>query len=504
VTLGVYAVCLSNPPPGAAVTEQAQTFSVPAQTSSDQEVSCQTPGQVAVGGGFSASQMLIYRLHPWVVSPPDPTTWWVEVYNPTKGTLPFTAYVECLAASGAQVSVQQGANVLTQPASTATNTASCSQGTFRAGGGFQDAADYAYSSYPSDATSSWEADDYNAQGAGAGVDAFNILVDCLSFAPVGPSSQSCTLAGTIADYPLQTPNSWPFDITAGPDGNLWFTESNGNSIGEITPTGTIAEHPLPHLGSKPIGITTGPDGNLWFTEHDGNRIGRITPQGAIAEFPLPTPGSGPGYITVGPSGTAASTSSLWFTEEDGNRIGRISPTGTIKEFPPLPSPGSAPLGITLGADGNLWFTEFLGTRIGHITPTGTISEDTLPAPGGLPRDITQGADGNLWFTDAARPRIWQMTPSGTFLWYPLPPATASTSKTFAIAPGPDDSLLFTENTTLGLGVTAGGRIGQITATGAITEYPLASAYMDPSGITMGPNCTVWFTEPGGNRIGELT
>jgi len=27
----------------------------------------------------------------------------------------------------------------------------------------------------------------------------------------------------------------PTDITTGPDGNLWFTESNGNRIGQITP-----------------------------------------------------------------------------------------------------------------------------------------------------------------------------------------------------------------------------------------------------------------------------
>ena len=32
-------------------------------------------------------------------------------------------------------------------------------------------------------------------------------------------------------------------------------------------------------GSSPLGITAGPDGNLWFTEHSGNAIGRITPGG---------------------------------------------------------------------------------------------------------------------------------------------------------------------------------------------------------------------------------
>ena len=38
-------------------------------------------------------------------------------------------------------------------------------------------------------------------------------------------------------------------------------------------------------GSAPSGITAGPDGNLWFTEFDGSRIGRITPAGVASEFP---------------------------------------------------------------------------------------------------------------------------------------------------------------------------------------------------------------------------
>ena len=35
----------------------------------------------------------------------------------------------------------------------------------------------------------------------------------------------------------------------------------------------------------PSGITAGPDGNLWFTEAAAT-IGRITPAGTVTEFPL--------------------------------------------------------------------------------------------------------------------------------------------------------------------------------------------------------------------------
>jgi len=39
---------------------------------------------------------------------------------------------------------------------------------------------------------------------------------------------------------------------------------------------TISEFPLPSASSAPYGITAGSDGNLWFTQINANKIGRIT------------------------------------------------------------------------------------------------------------------------------------------------------------------------------------------------------------------------------------
>jgi len=82
--------------------------------------------------------------------------------------------------------------------------------------------------------------------------------------------------GTVTEFPTPTTDSAPWGIAAGPDGNLWFTETNGNKIGRITTSGTITEFPLPTAGSGPSDIAAGPDGNLWFTEGAG-KIGRIKP-----------------------------------------------------------------------------------------------------------------------------------------------------------------------------------------------------------------------------------
>src|SRR5919204_3556093 len=75
---------------------------------------------------------------------------------------------------------------------------------------------------------------------------------------------------SVTEFPLPHPESRPYSIVAGPDGNLWFTESQGNAIGRITPSGDIHEFPLPTPDSGPYGITVGSDGNLWFTERFAN------------------------------------------------------------------------------------------------------------------------------------------------------------------------------------------------------------------------------------------
>ena len=126
------------------------------------------------------------------------------------------------------------------------------------------------------------------------------------------------LSGKIREFPITTAtNSQPVGITAGPDGNLWFTEFNANQIGRISTAGVTTEFAVPTANSAPFGITAGPDGNLWFTEQSGNQIGRISTAGVVTEFAVPTASSEPVGITAGPDGN------LWFTEEHGNKIGQL-------------------------------------------------------------------------------------------------------------------------------------------------------------------------------------
>jgi virginiamycin B lyase len=321
------------------------------------------------------------------------------------------------------------------------------------------------------------------------------------------NTSATVFAQTITEYPIPTSASGPAGIARGPDGAMWFTESNANKIGRVTTAGVFTEYSLPPCPPYtvacqkfPLGIASGPDGALWFTEVNANNIGRITVDGAITEYPVPTPSSDPYGIVSGPDGA------LWFTEFTAysfGAIGRITTVGAATDYPPVAqysfSPLSNPYAIASGSDGALWFTEGNHNgKIGRITTASIITEYPLPSKG-APTGIASGPDSALWFTDFSPngQNIWRITIIGDFTKFPLPscPPSNCVKDPYAITSGPDDALWFTE--------PGGNNIGRITVDGAITEYPVPTPNSDPNSIANGPDGALWFTEGNGNKIARI-
>ena len=313
---------------------------------------------------------------------------------------------------------------------------------------------------------------------------------------LGPALSQTTVL--ITEFTVPTADSFPYGITAGPDGALWFTEKNANKIGRITPKGAITEYIIPPLalgGGSPSDITLGPDGALWFG--DVLHIGRITTAGAITHYET-DPGQQGRSITTGPDGA------LWFTEFNVSRIGRITVSGSYGS--PYGQADAFFRGITAGPDGALWITvggappDF--TNIRRITTSGIVTAE-YSVDGNLV-GITAGPDGALWFTDNGRDKIGRITTSGTITTYALPRGSRPAASPESITTGPDGALWFTE--------FAGNNIGRITTSGVITRFEIPttsdsnSCPFDSSGpqsIAAGPNGSIWFTESCGNKIGRL-
>ena len=193
-----------------------------------------------------------------------------------------------------------------------------------------------------------------------------------------------TTTGVFSEFKLPNPCTFgpPLrGIISGPDAALWFGDLCNGSIGRITTGGTITEYVIPSLKSDPLhhvtdNITVGPDGALWFSETNQS-IGRITTGGIVTEYPV-------GYdtfgITKGPDGA------IWFTTAGYSLIGRITTSGVVTTY--SANPGSQ---ITLGPDGALWY-------IGFSANDNRITRVQVPARTGVLSHIAAGGGWNTTIT----------------------------------------------------------------------------------------------------------
>ena len=312
-----------------------------------------------------------------------------------------------------------------------------------------------------------------------------ISVACSSAsAPVAqPSGSALATTAEITEYPIPTPGSDPQLISAGPDGNLWFTEQVGNKVAMVTTSGVFTEYTVPTANSSPSGIAAGPDGNLWFTEFNTSTVARMTTSGVITEYAVPTPGSDPQLIAAGPDGN------LWFTEFNTSKVAKMTTSGVITEYPVPTSPS----GIAAGPDGNIWFTEAAVNKVAKMTTLGAVTEYPVPTGGDRPELIVAGQDGNLWFTDYKTNKVTKVTTSGVFTEYTVPTANGAP---LGITAGPDGNLWFGEVV---------GKVAKVTTSGVFTEYalPTANGASSPYGIVAGPDGNLWLIESSGNKVAKV-
>lgn len=106
--------------------------------------------------------------------------------------------------------------------------------------------------------------------------------------------------------------------------------------------------------------------------------------------------------------------------------------------------------------------------------------------------IAAGTNGNLWFTEKDANKIGRITPTGTITEFPL---ATSPNYPLGIAKGPDGNMWFTQD---------GNKIGKITPTGTVTEYDVPTPVAKPQHIVAGPDGNMWFTEFLGGKIGRIT
>ncbi len=299
----------------------------------------------------------------------------------------------------------------------------------------------------------------------------------------GVSAASATIAVTavpMTTYVVPGDLPWlPGDITAGPDGGLWFS---GRSVGRIDPL-TAEFTAVDDTHSR--WITTGTDGGIWFADED--EIGRIDPgTNAVQRHPF-----------EGLTGIAAGTGGrIWYSVRAEHPF-PVPTTVGLGWLDPDQSGGfvdtaQQPRGIVEGADGNLWFTADTGGigRLNRANQQVTYFDAAPLRPDG---PITPGPDGWLWFLHRGCPgRLDPFT--GVFDGF------ASTE-----CPGRLTDLAFGDDGRVWFTMANGSRVADLDpVAGVITEHADALGHVgSPGGITAGPDGNIWFASQGTDRIGVV-
>ncbi len=206
----------------------------------------------------------------------------------------------------------------------------------------------------------------------------------------------------------------PNDITLDTHGNVWFTETNADTLGMLNvQTGRFKHYPLtPHKSVQtldPYGITIDPAGNIWFTESALSLIGRLDPKtGIIRTFTT--------HNANAPLMEVASDShgNIWATSFSSGLLLRFAPSTNTFTYYYTPYTGSTPgglYGLTITPQDEVWLTVTGENTIARLDPAANrFLYYPIPTPGSSPFGLVVDAHHTVWFTAAGNDEIGMLQP----------------------------------------------------------------------------------------------
>ena len=264
------------------------------------------------------------------------------------------------------------------------------------------------------------------------------------------------------------------------------------------------------------------NGDIWFTEPTANTIGVFnTTTNSVSHQIFTT------ATNANPPEIAATTgphAAIWFSVRAAGNVGMSNPsnpsdTPTISTFFSNGGPLPSTVGIAVDSANNLWLTAPAGNELieiaaGSTTPTLTTVVPVSPSILGFQNfdsAIITGPGGTLYFTEATTNAGGTLTASGIGSYNPttgtfsqiLLPTAGGVQKPSGLALGPDGNIWFTESVPNAGGsgfVSSAVGVINVNNGNSIKEFS-TPAGSQPSGITAGPDGNVWFTETGAGAVG---
>lgn len=214
---------------------------------------------------------------------------------------------------------------------------------------------------------------------------------------------------TMSEWTIPTPASGVKALTLDQSGSCcWFVEYYTNKVGHFDPTtNTFKEWPIPSAGANPYDIaivSNSASPSLWGTEFGTDRIFAFSPAtDTFQEYSLPHANTGVGYISVEPAGLQVR---VWFTETIKNVNGELiyDPTSgnatLYEDYFPLATGGGA-YGVYAQSN-SVWFAGF-SALVRWDRATQQYSVWPLPDHGSaIGRSITVDPYGQAWYTQGTQ------------------------------------------------------------------------------------------------------
>jgi virginiamycin B lyase len=181
----------------------------------------------------------------------------------------------------------------------------------------------------------------------------------------------------------------------------------------------------------------------------------------------------------------------------------LSSAGTARgagEGPPLcqtdcvtaivPQVPGGPFGITRGPLGE-YFS--LDNAVGRIDQQGVMNIYPVPSPGAYVGWL-MAEKGMVWFAERDTGKIGRITATGAITEFSLPSSDAVPQ---GIVRAPDGNLYITEQ-----GSNAIARLNPVT--GQVTEFPVPTPASTPLGLALGSDGALWFTERSADKVARMT
>ena len=280
------------------------------------------------------------------------------------------------------------------------------------------------------------------------------------------------------EYDLPRPTLQPHDVVLDPEGNAWYSNFGGQTLGKIDPkTGKHTEFPVPELKKgSPVGalsLRNDRDGNLWLglmyqsavakfdrksekfqtfmipaeMNKANTQVNMTSPWNMAVDGKVWSQNNGFAGIhridlktgkwetwepfKSSPQGhniydvVADSKNNAYFTDIGREHVGRIdAKTGEITMFA-TPTKDSGPRRGMMDDQDRLWFGEYRANAIAVFdTKSAEFKEWKLPLAWANPYDVTVDKNGHAWTGSMINDRITRLDPkTGQFTDYLLPKQT---------------------------------------------------------------------------------